>query len=96
MSTKEAASASTAPTQFLQTAGESYAYRRFGSGSKPALLCLHFTGTLDNWDPAVESGGWRGVHRKAHAALARSRAHLGAGGGTSTNCSLSGVGAGVG
>ena len=47
-------SAITAPTQFLQTGGESYAYRRFGSGSRPPLLCLqHFTGTLDNWDPAV-------------------------------------------
>lgn len=33
---------------------EQYAYRRFGSGSGLPLLCLqHFTGTLDNWDPAV-------------------------------------------
>jgi pimeloyl-ACP methyl ester carboxylesterase len=45
---------STAPTQFLQTPKEKYAYRRFGKGSKPPLLFLqHFTGTLDNWDPAV-------------------------------------------
>jgi pimeloyl-ACP methyl ester carboxylesterase len=44
----------TAPTQFLQTSREKYAYRRFGLGSKLPLLCLqHFTGTLDNWDPAV-------------------------------------------
>ena len=44
----------TAPTQFLQVESERYAYRRFGSGSKLPLLCLqHFTGTLDNWDPAV-------------------------------------------
>jgi pimeloyl-ACP methyl ester carboxylesterase len=41
-----------APTQFLRTSNETYAYRRFGHGSP--LLCLqHFTGTLDNWDPAV-------------------------------------------
>jgi len=34
--------------------GHSYAYRRFGNGSGLPLLCLqHFTGTLDNWDPAV-------------------------------------------
>ena len=44
----------TAPTQFLEVNGHSYAYRRFGSGSALPLLCLqHFTGTLDNWDPAV-------------------------------------------
>ena len=43
-----------APTQFLKAGGETYAYRRFGSGPHPPLLCLqHFTGTLDNWDPAV-------------------------------------------
>ena len=47
-------SAITAPTQFLAVAGGSYAYRRFGSGPGLPLLCLqHFTGTLDNWDPAV-------------------------------------------
>lgn len=44
----------TAPTQFLQTTKEKYAYRRFGKKSKyPLLLLQHFTGTLDNWDPAV-------------------------------------------
>lgn len=44
----------TAPTQFIDTSLEKYAYRRFGSGSGVPLLCLqHFTGTLDNWDPAV-------------------------------------------
>jgi pimeloyl-ACP methyl ester carboxylesterase len=48
------ASNTSAPTQFLQANGETYAYRRFGSGSGLPLLCLqHFTGTLDNWDPAV-------------------------------------------
>jgi len=44
----------TAPTQFIDTKLEKYAYRRFGRGSGLPLLCLqHFTGTLDNWDPAV-------------------------------------------
>lgn len=44
----------TAPTQFLQTSKEKYAYRRFGKKSNfPLLFLQHFTGTLDNWDPAV-------------------------------------------
>jgi pimeloyl-ACP methyl ester carboxylesterase len=44
----------TAPTQFIKTRLETYAYRRFGTGAAPPLVCLqHFTGTLDNWDPAV-------------------------------------------
>ena len=44
----------TAPTRFLEANGEKYAYRRFGKGPGRPLLCLqHFTGTLDNWDPAV-------------------------------------------
>lgn len=44
----------TVPTQFIETRLEKYAYRRFGSGPGLPLLCLqHFTGTLDNWDPAV-------------------------------------------
>jgi pimeloyl-ACP methyl ester carboxylesterase len=54
MSSTKTASNTTAPTQFLQVNGHSYAYRRFGNGSGLPLLCLqHFTGTLDNWDPAV-------------------------------------------
>jgi pimeloyl-ACP methyl ester carboxylesterase len=52
MATK--ASNITAPTQFISIKGEQYAYRRFGEGPGLPLLCLqHFTGTLDNWDPAV-------------------------------------------
>jgi pimeloyl-ACP methyl ester carboxylesterase len=48
------ASAITAPTRFIKTSLETYAYRRFGEGSAPPLVFLqHFTGTLDNWDPAV-------------------------------------------
>jgi pimeloyl-ACP methyl ester carboxylesterase len=43
-----------APTRLLERAGVTYAYRRFGGGIGHPLLCLqHFTGTLDNWDPAV-------------------------------------------
>ena len=43
-----------AKTQLLQAGGETYAHRRIGSGKGRPLLCLqHFTGTLDNWDPAV-------------------------------------------
>jgi pimeloyl-ACP methyl ester carboxylesterase len=39
----------------LDVANQTYAYRRFGNAStRPPRLCLqHFTGTLDNWDPAV-------------------------------------------
>ncbi len=43
-----------APTEFLQTSKEKYAYRRFGKKSGyPLLFLQHFTGTLDNWDPAL-------------------------------------------
>ena len=54
MPTVGKASNTTAPTQFLAVKNETYAYRRFGSGSQlPLLFLQHFTGTLDNWDPAV-------------------------------------------
>ena len=54
MLTEQNTSNTTAPTQFLQVSNEAYAYRRLGSGPGLPLLCLqHFTGTLDNWDPAV-------------------------------------------
>ena len=54
MSSIETAGNTTAPTQFLKVNGHSYAYRRFGHGTgAPLLLLQHFTGTLDNWDPAV-------------------------------------------
>lgn len=44
----------TAPTQLLRAKNGTYAYRRFGGGLRRPLVCLqHFTGTLDNWDPAV-------------------------------------------
>jgi pimeloyl-ACP methyl ester carboxylesterase len=46
-----------APTEFLQTKQEKYAYRRFGTGKGvPLILLQHFTGTLDNWDPLLTDG----------------------------------------
>ena len=54
MSTAVAASNVNAATKFIEKNGVTYAYRRFGGGSgHPLLLLQHFTGTLDNWDPAV-------------------------------------------
>src|ERR1700722_16944526 len=47
----------TAKTQFVAANGNRYAYRLFGSGNRPPLVCLqHFRGGLDNWDPAVTDG----------------------------------------
>jgi pimeloyl-ACP methyl ester carboxylesterase len=69
------ASAITAPTQFIGTRLETYAYRRFGSGGAPPLVFLqHFTGTLDNWDPAVtdELAGSREVILFESAGVGRS------------------------
>lgn len=44
----------TAPTQFIDVNGIQIAYRRFGkTGNLPLIFFQHFTGTLDNWDPAV-------------------------------------------
>ena len=55
------ASNTTASTQFIETGLETYAYRRFGRGAPPPLIFLqHFTGTLDNWDPAVTDALARG------------------------------------
>jgi len=47
----------TAPTQFVDAAGIRFAYRRFGkSGSVPLVFNMHFTGTMDHWDPLVTDG----------------------------------------
>lgn len=44
----------TVPTQFADVNGTKFAYRRFGKpGKLPLVLFQYFTGTLDNWDPAV-------------------------------------------
>jgi pimeloyl-ACP methyl ester carboxylesterase len=47
----------TAPTQFTEARGIRFAYRRFGkAGSVPLLFFMHFTGTMDHWDPALTDG----------------------------------------
>lgn len=54
MSSTITASNTTAPTQYVTVGDNTYAYRQFGSGpGLPLLFLQHFTGTLDNWDPAV-------------------------------------------
>ena len=54
MSSTPTASNTIAPTRLIDANGHSYAYRRFGDGpGLPLLFLQHFTGTLDNWDPAV-------------------------------------------
>ncbi|HMI58027.1 MAG TPA: alpha/beta hydrolase [Gemmatimonadaceae bacterium] len=52
----------TAPTQFVEAAGIRFAYRRFGNrgtGERmdvPLLFFMHFSGTMDHWDPALTDG----------------------------------------
>src|ERR1700748_2726955 len=47
----------TAPTQFVETNGIRFAYRRFGNAAGvPLVFNQHFTGTMDHWDPAVTDG----------------------------------------
>src|ERR1700736_2703277 len=46
--------ATTVPTQFFEANGIRFAYRRWGKrGGLPLVFNQHFTGNLDNWDPAV-------------------------------------------
>ncbi len=45
------------PTQFVETNGIRFAYRRFGKpGGVPIVFNQHYTGTMDYWDPAVTDG----------------------------------------
>lgn len=47
----------TAPTQHVEAKGIRFAYRRFGKTSGvPLVFNMHFTGTMDHWDPAVTDG----------------------------------------
>src|ERR1700690_495913 len=47
----------TAPTQFVEAGGVRFAYRRFGKpGGVPLVFNMHFTGTMDHWDPLVTDG----------------------------------------
>jgi len=46
-----------APTQYVETNGIRFAYRRFGkTGGVPLVFNMHFTGTMDHWDPTVTNG----------------------------------------
>jgi pimeloyl-ACP methyl ester carboxylesterase len=47
----------TAPTQYVEANGVRFAYRRFGNPQGvPLVMNIHFTGTMDHWDPAVTDG----------------------------------------
>src|SRR2546428_4672370 len=47
----------TAPTQFVEAKGIRFAYRRFGKASGvPLVFNMHFTGTMEHWDPLVTDG----------------------------------------
>jgi pimeloyl-ACP methyl ester carboxylesterase len=52
----------TAPTQFIEANGIRFAYRRFANRrfdakiDIPLLFFMHFTGTMDHWDPALTDG----------------------------------------
>ena len=46
-----------APTQYVEANGIRFAFRRFGkTGGVPLVFNIHFTGTMDHWDPAVTDG----------------------------------------
>src|SRR5258706_13551224 len=47
----------TAPTHFMHAGGFKFAYRRFGRpNGVPLLFNMHFTGTMEHWDPLVTDG----------------------------------------
>jgi pimeloyl-ACP methyl ester carboxylesterase len=47
----------TAPTQYLEAAGVRFGYRRFGvKRGTPLVFLQHYTGTMDNWAPAIPDG----------------------------------------
>ena len=47
----------TVPTEFVEANGIRFAYRRFGkAGGVPLVMNMHFTGTMDHWDPLVTDG----------------------------------------
>jgi pimeloyl-ACP methyl ester carboxylesterase len=47
----------TAPNQFLDVDGVTYAYRRFGTDTGiPLVFLQHLRGSMDYWDPAVTDG----------------------------------------
>jgi pimeloyl-ACP methyl ester carboxylesterase len=47
----------TTPTHFVEANGIRFAYRRFGKPDGiPLVFNMHFTGTMDHWDPSVTDG----------------------------------------
>src|SRR5438309_7194449 len=47
----------TAPTQFVEAKGIRFTSRRFGKASGgPLVFNMHFTGTMEHWDPSVTDG----------------------------------------
>src|SRR6202048_1984845 len=47
----------TAPTQFVESNGIRFAYRRFGKArGVPLVFNMHYLGTMDYWDPTVTDG----------------------------------------
>jgi pimeloyl-ACP methyl ester carboxylesterase len=47
----------TAQTKFIEANGTRYAYRVLGNQTGiPVVMFQHFTGTMDNWDPAITNG----------------------------------------
>ena len=46
----------TAPTQFVEANGIRFAYRFGKPVGSPLVFNMHFTGTMDHWDPAVTDG----------------------------------------
>ena len=47
----------TASTEFVESGGITFAYRRLGTPNGiPLVLLQHFTGHMDSWDPAVVNG----------------------------------------
>jgi len=42
------------PTEFVESQGTKYAYRRYGTESNvPLVLLIHYRGSMDNWDPKL-------------------------------------------
>jgi pimeloyl-ACP methyl ester carboxylesterase len=57
LDTEHLYSDATVPTQFVEANGIRFAYRRWGKrNGLPLVFNQHFTGNLDNWDPAVLDG----------------------------------------
>ncbi len=79
MKSTATASNTTAPTQYVTVGDNRYPYRQFGSGpGVPLLFLQHFTGTLDNSDPAITDPLplGRSVILFESAGIGRSSAHF--------------------